>query len=429
MTEVQTLNFEPTYLPPPPPVDVNPDVPTQQALGTPSQPQVMGSGGEWKSSNYVLGVSGWRLTPDDADFNVAVSVDSLNIPDTTTANSFHVDTSGNVWWGANVADGYANANAYILSTGEAVFKNVSIGGSLVQYVITNSGIFSYGDGSDGAATANGFSAIPGATGPTASTYTLTRDVYYTTLTVSSASIHTNGYRIFCSVSLTMNAGTISQNGNNGGNGAGGSAGAGGAALADGYLKGSPAGGPGGNGSVPTPPTIAGITNSIGVAGIPGNAGSAGITASNVKFIANWHLATLLDISSTGSTVKFTGSNSSEGGPGTGSNTFLGGGGGGSAGGILAVYAKIIVINSGSIQANGGTGGAGESTGGGSTLGGGGGNGGSGGVVVLVYNQLTNSGTITATGGTGGAGGTAGGGTGPAGSAGNAGVIYEFQLSL
>src|ERR1035437_6616545 len=40
---------------------------------------------------------------------------SLNIPDTTTANSFHVDSSGNVWWGTNIATGYATALAKILS--------------------------------------------------------------------------------------------------------------------------------------------------------------------------------------------------------------------------------------------------------------------------------------------------------------------------
>src|SRR5690242_3504495 len=91
------------------------------------------SGSYFQSANFVSGVSGWRLMADGAEINGGVSVQSLNIPDTTTANSFHVDSSGNAWWGANLADGYALANAYILATGEAVFKNIQIGGTTIQY--------------------------------------------------------------------------------------------------------------------------------------------------------------------------------------------------------------------------------------------------------------------------------------------------------
>lgn len=60
-----------------------------------------------------------------------LSVSSLNIPDSTTANSFHVDTSGNAWWGTNVATGYATAPASILNTGAATFSNVTITGGSV----------------------------------------------------------------------------------------------------------------------------------------------------------------------------------------------------------------------------------------------------------------------------------------------------------
>jgi len=48
----------------------------------------------------------------------------LDIPDETTANSFHVDENGSMWLGSNVAVGYAGANAYILNDGSAKFKDV-----------------------------------------------------------------------------------------------------------------------------------------------------------------------------------------------------------------------------------------------------------------------------------------------------------------
>lgn len=67
---------------------------------------------------------------------------TLNIPDTTTANSFHVDANGNTWWGTNVATGYATAPAYILNTGAGrmangnfiwdVSGNVTIAGSFTS---------------------------------------------------------------------------------------------------------------------------------------------------------------------------------------------------------------------------------------------------------------------------------------------------------
>ena len=50
---------------------------------------------------------------------------SLDIPDTLSTNSFHVDAIGNTWWGANNANA-ANAPAYILNTGEASFSNITI---------------------------------------------------------------------------------------------------------------------------------------------------------------------------------------------------------------------------------------------------------------------------------------------------------------
>ena len=60
-----------------------------------------------------------------------LNVSSLNIPDTTTANSFHVDTSGNTWWGANVASGLAAAPASVDDAGNATFSSVTITGGTI----------------------------------------------------------------------------------------------------------------------------------------------------------------------------------------------------------------------------------------------------------------------------------------------------------
>lgn len=56
-----------------------------------------------------------------------IIVGSIDIPDTTSANSFHTTSGGNSWWGASLAAGYAAAPAYILSTGVARFEDVFIG--------------------------------------------------------------------------------------------------------------------------------------------------------------------------------------------------------------------------------------------------------------------------------------------------------------
>ena len=54
-----------------------------------------------------------------------ILVAAIDIPDTISANSFHVDTSGNAWWGATAL---GSAVASILNTGAA--NGVSIGALL-----------------------------------------------------------------------------------------------------------------------------------------------------------------------------------------------------------------------------------------------------------------------------------------------------------
>lgn len=336
--------------------------------------------------------------------------------------------------------------AEILSTGAATFKSIQVGGSTRQYTLTDSGIFSFGDGSDGDHTTSG-------------NETLTEDKYYQNLTVATGhTLNPAGYRIFVQDTLTLaGTGKIARNGQNGTDASTTVRGDGGL-LADGYLKGSAQAGNGANGNSSGQVGTAGdnginVTNCInssgggnggrgadsssgGVPPIGGNGGTAGsTTVSNVKLIANWHLATMLDVSTTGSTIKFNSSGTAGGGgsggdSGSGGDYSGGGGGGGSNGGLICIYAKKIVIGaSASITANGGNGGNGAA-GTGSAGGGGGGGGGAGGIIVLVYNILTNSGTgnITVDGGTGGTKG-ANGNNGTNGSDGSTGLIYYFQLSI
>lgn len=398
------------------------------------------------------------LVATSATISGSVSVGSLDIPDTITANSMHVETDGDTFWGATT---FAAAPASISKAGAAIFKSITVGGTSLQYAVGNAGLNSFGDGSDGTATMDGASTPTGTT-KSGSDYTMTRDVYWTTATMSTGTtLNPAGYRIFCNTELILNGtAVIRRNGVAGGNGGVGTGGTAGTALADGYLKGSVAGQAGGAGRLTTSGVgtagTAGTntTNSIGNNGVAGGAGgSAGggsqagggagagstATAANVKLIANWHLATLLDVGTTGATVKFdnsSGAGSGGGGAYNGADGGAGGGGGGgsgSAGGIVAIYSKTITVGaSASITANGGNGGAGGNANGTPDAGGGGGGGaGNGGQVILVYNSLSNSGSITATAGTKGSGGSKIGDAlaGSAGTDGVAGTVRQFALSL
>ena len=63
----------------------------------------------------------------------SIAAGSLDIPDTTTSNSFHVDVDGNTWWGTTndsfTADNN-NALAYVLKTGVAKFQNIALSGNV-----------------------------------------------------------------------------------------------------------------------------------------------------------------------------------------------------------------------------------------------------------------------------------------------------------
>lgn len=452
-----------------------------QDPSNPIQPSATGlvlQSGEFASPNYVPGISGWKLDSAgnfeavNGTFTGDVSANSIHAPNQTSANSMHTDSNGNSWWGANVATGYTGANAYILATGAAVFKNVQIGGTTVQYVITNSGIFSYGDNSDGSATCDGSTTVAGMS-LGGGNYTLTRDVFFTNLTVNAGvTITMANFRILGNGVLTLN-GTLDNSGGTGGKGGTGffggsntgSAGSSGSTPGNGYFPAGPAAGIGGTGTSGqsgggTGGAGGNITNSIGtvasgVGGMGAGLGSGGVPDGGPGgAVGSWstvitplkvgvQLALLVDVKLDGTTIKY-GNSSGAGGGGGGLGTNLpssgaGGGGGGGNGGMTAVYFRSIIIGAaGIIKSNGGIGGAGGDTNNtghgpaGNGVGGGGG-GGNGGVIILVYNSLSNLGSITTTLGVGGAIGTVvdGGITthAVAGSNGSSGTVYQFQLSL
>ncbi len=59
----------------------------------------------------------------------SITASSINIPDIVTANSFHVDSSGNTWWGATTL---GSAVGKVLDTGAATFSNMTITGGAIS---------------------------------------------------------------------------------------------------------------------------------------------------------------------------------------------------------------------------------------------------------------------------------------------------------
>lgn len=331
----------------------------------------------------------------------------------------------------------------------------------------------YGDSTDGNATITG-------------AFTLTRDMFYENLTVTSAGhILTADFRIFVDGNLVLDSGgIIDNNGIAGGDGAAGGTGpgtqgAGGTVSVDpglGWFFGAIDGVPGGAGGdwtapgdagtagnlqlarsiYPTGSTIAGAAGGAGgglgagAGGLPGGVGTTTeITAINGGRLRNNYdlaLGIFADRSTAARLMTWEywlgySNNGSGGGGGGGcialdlSGTGGGGGSSGSTAGQVYIAAKRM-FNNGAINAiggkggDGGAGGAGDS--GGSDCGGGGGGGGTGGnggQIMIVYDQYLGSGTFSAVGGALGATGGAGGGSfpGSAGSAGSAGLDGNVMI--
>lgn len=299
----------------------------------------------------------------------------------------------------------------------------------------------FGNGADGAMTADGITTYNSFSSLAGSTYTLTRDIYLTNCTGSNGVIiDTAGYVVFINGQLIQNGtfkfrnnGGLAGNGahpsdDTGTGGAGGTAGAaapgvtvpagkaGVAGGAGGTCAGS--GQAGGNGTAGTAGLAA--TNSLGSSGVgpTGAGGNGGISGGGQNGgsgaspgaggTATTSKATLKDLIITrflatwvsGVWTQFTGNagNGAGGGGGAGGGdnvTGAGGGGGGGTGGqggFVVVFANLITPNAGVtlFQAKGGNGGngadGGNITGGNGGGGGGGGLGqaGNGGVTVVVY---------------------------------------------
>ncbi len=83
-----------------------------------------GQGAKWDDSAGTFVISG------------ALNASSINIPDTATANSFHVDSTGNAWWGSILI---AGAIAKVLNTGAATFTSISITGGVIDGTSTIGG--------------------------------------------------------------------------------------------------------------------------------------------------------------------------------------------------------------------------------------------------------------------------------------------------
>jgi hypothetical protein len=87
--------------------------------------------GYLQSDNFITGSTGWQIKSDGSvEFNDGVFRGSLIVG----SNAFHVDTSGNIWWGdyATYALAVAGGATRISSAGSAVFTSVSVSGYIIS---------------------------------------------------------------------------------------------------------------------------------------------------------------------------------------------------------------------------------------------------------------------------------------------------------
>lgn len=299
----------------------------------------------------------------------------------------------------------------------------------------------FGDGSDGDVTIN-------------SNTTLTRDMYYNNLTITTGgSIRTQGYRVHVAGILDVTGAqanafthnTVTGVAQGGGNASGATAGtaggtadagpinalngaAGGAGVANGVVQGGAGGSQANTTSVFPNGVYSGAVGGAGTSGI-GAAGTGGTqTTPTLVFGARRAWIDWTPLAAGKLLVSAGGAGGGAGG-GSGGGTTPGGGGGGGAGCYgLSIYANTINRSSGTaasfinmIGGAGGNGAAGASAGHG-----GGGGGGQGGFVYIVYGTLTGTSKAAAIKTTGGAGGNAGG-TATGGAGGSSGAIMLVNL--
>ncbi len=283
-------------------------------------------------------------------------------------------------------------------------------------VIAANNSFYFGSGQDSAATIS------------SGTTTLTRDMYYTNLTLSGTGVlKPAGFRVFVSGTLDISGAQAGAIVFNGGAGSNATSATGAAAGATSYGSNTTlqtaAGGTNSGGSGSTTNGGGGGNPNVGLlwnvqfsaqagAGGAGTGGTGGATGSGTgPNQASYPYRYVTDFKSP--VAVNNGQSGAGGGAGGGDSTNPGGGGGGGggAGGPLWIAAATIARGTNStvgiIQSKGGVGGNGYTPTAGNCGGGGGGAGGQGGPVVIYYGAVTGSTITDAIDVTGGAGGTGG----------------------
>ena len=220
----------------------------------------------------------------DTDNTLAANSDT-KIPSQKAVKAY-VDSGGNPLASETAkgivqeaTDAQVTAGTATGSTGARLFVNPST-------MPVSAGVF--GGGSDGIVLLDGTNTYAFFT-KVSNTYTLTRDIYCSTLTVNNGiTLVENGYAVYASTSIT-NAGTIHNNGAVGGNGQNGVAGAGGVGGGGGTFTAGTTGSNGGLSSNGVNGVAKTCLGSNGVAGGNANGGQTGgtagtATAETVKFL-------------------------------------------------------------------------------------------------------------------------------------------------
>lgn len=291
----------------------------------------------------------------------------------TSTSSTTTPTNANLLFIDNPASIVAGHIPEFVANGSAEVKSVP-----KSSIISSTLSYFFGDGSDGNVTISG------------GTTTLTRDMYYDTLTIDPTGVLIPaGYVIFCKTAC-VNNGLIHMNGVDGANGVGAVGGAGGtSATSTGGLVSGQTGGVGANSTLSAAPISVNNTLLGGQGGAGGNNGPR--FGAGSKFFTNYvnkqtfleNIACLPFLFRVNTPVGILLGGIPGGGGGGGAGSATGGGGGGGAGGgwIMVIAREISGI--GRFESKGGNGGAGVASAG---RGGGGG----GGVVyfISVSNQIS-----------------------------------------
>ena len=415
------------------------------------------------SKGIHLGAAEFEDAPFSVDMagnltGTGLTVDHLDIPDITSANSFHVDTSGNSWWGAT---SIGSAPAKVLNTGASTFSDMTITGGTITgvsiaigsgdnifkadsngiylgnatfasapfsvnmqgdviassitidgYVATSQGAYG-GDGSDGALTlTSGTTNIDCQNLPF-----LIKNYTSITITGSSANLTftnpgTNGTLIVLKsqgdviITSTAGGGSAINLGSNTALRTGATGGAGGTGGSSGAV---------GNKGL----LILGTESSNGKAGVSGTPSQNGAAPGAALTLTGFYsLDEYVRLSRKSNMIAC---GSSGGGGGGGAANISGGDGGMGGGAMIIECAGALTFTGATIDARGAVGKNGTNAGSNNTYGGGAGGGGAGGMVLITYRSLaeTVTGTINTNGGDGGTGGNYLG-VAPAGNAGSGG---------